>query len=58
MKWSNATLSQLYVIAYHDSMATDLDRQMAAQEIVERMRKLRKPYRTNQQKIRRAYPKW
>ncbi|CAM3878423.1 hypothetical protein COLU111180_12165 [Cohnella lubricantis] len=58
MNFSAATLPQLYVIAFYDEMATPDDRQRAADEIVRRESKKRKPYRNNQQKIRRAYPKW
>lgn len=58
MTYPNATITQLYTIAFYDDMATPLDRQLAAQEIVRRMHRQRKPYRNHQQRIRKALPKW
>jgi len=57
MNWSNASLAQLYVIAFDDPVATELDRQLAAEEIAQRMKRKRKPYRNNQIKVKVVYPR-
>jgi hypothetical protein len=53
MTWKNATLAQLYVIAFDDPVASTNDRWSALQEI--RRRKKREKMTTPQYKIRPVY---
>ncbi|WP_161793373.1 hypothetical protein [Cohnella kolymensis] len=57
MNWKEATLSQLYEVACNDPEA-GIYKHQAAQEIVRRQKKKRRPFKTQQQKKRSAMPRW